>query len=228
MSTVLRRPNPAKVNGDVAERARAAAISQPRPNRGAVRRRWGRIGAGAGLMVLGGWFAAAMYFSAGDRSDIVVLAADVGRYEPIERADLIVGRISTDASVATIPAERIDQIVGRVAATDLSANSILTESQLLKPEQKLLGADEAIVGVLLGPGDGQMNLTRGTKVTVVVRSPTGAGGTPTEVAGWVFDASAESLNSRERPVELAVPKTLAGTISAAAADKRVTIVALSE
>ncbi len=123
-----------------------------------------RIGAGIGLMVLGGWFAAALYFSAGDRSDVVVLAADVGRFERIERTDLIISRISTDAEVVTIPASRIDQIVGRVAATDLSANSILSESQLLDPGQKLLGADEAIVGVLLGPGDGQMNLARGTQV----------------------------------------------------------------
>ena len=49
-----------------------------------------------------------------------------------------------------------------------------------------------------------------------------------EIAGWVFDAYGEALNTRERPVELAVPRDQAALISAAAADQRVTLVALAE
>jgi hypothetical protein len=44
----------------------------------------------------------------------------------------------------------------------------------------------------------------------------------------VFDASGEPVNTRERPIELAVPRDQAALISAAAADRRVTIVALAE
>jgi hypothetical protein len=63
---------------------------------------------------------------------------------------------------------------------------------------------------------------------VVVRPPAGSQGDPVEIEGWVFDASGEALNTRERPVELAVPRDQAGLISAAAADQRVSIVALAE
>lgn len=228
MSTVLRRADPPKINGDIAQRARAAAISPSRQARPAVRRRWTRIGAGITLTVFGAWVAAALYLSAGDRTEVVVLANPVSRFETIERIDLRVTRISADAEVAALGGEQLESLIGRVAAADLTAGSLLTGSDLLPSGEKLLKPDEAIAGVLLGPGDGQMNLARGTPVLIVVRPAAGASAAPTEIHGWVYDASAEALNSRERPVELAVPKAQAGLISAAAAEKRVTIVALGE
>ena len=91
MSTVLRRADPPKVNGDIAQRARAAAISPSKQARPAVRRRWTRIGAGITLTVFGAWVAAALYLSAGDRTEVVVLANPVSRFETIERVDVIAG-----------------------------------------------------------------------------------------------------------------------------------------
>ena len=83
--------------------------------------------------------------------------------------------------------------------------------------------------MLLGPGDSPVrSLRRGAPVLVVVRPPTGSQGDPEEIEGWVFDASGEPVNTRERPIELAVPRDQAAVISAAAADRRVTIVALAE
>ena len=73
-----------------------------------------------------------------------------------------------------------------------------------------------------------MKLRRGAPILVVVRPPTGQTTAPVEVTGWVFDSSAEALSSRERPIELAVPRASAAMVSAAAADKRVTVVALGE
>ena len=229
MSTVLRRTDPPKINGDIAQRARAAAISSSKQARPAVRRRWTRIGAGITLTVFGAWVAAALYLSAGERTEVVVLANPVSRFDTIDRLDLRVTRISADAeSWPLSPATQLDSLIGRVAAADLTAGSLLTNGDLLPPGEKLLKADEAIAGVLLGPGDGQMNLARGTPVLIVVRPSAGATAVPIEIQGWVYDASSEALNSRERPVELAVPKAQAGLISAAAAEKRVTIVALGE
>ena len=228
MSTVLRRADPPKVNGDTAQRARTAAISPPKPARPAVRRRWTRIGAGVTLTVFGAWVAAALYLSAGHRTEVVVLANSVKRFETIERSDLRISRISTDAEVTALSGSQLDSLVGRVAASDLSSGSLLTDGALLPTGEKLLKSDEAIAGVLLGPGDGQIRLARGTPVLIVVRAAAGANAAPTEIHGWVYDASAEALNSRERPVELAVPTAQAALISAAAAEKRVTIVALGE
>lgn len=216
------------MNGD-SRRSREAAVAPPRPPRGPVRRRWGRIGAGAAAAVLGAWVFAALYLSAGDRSDVLVLARDVGRLEVIDRSDLRVVRMSNDSDVESVDAGRLDDFVGRVSGVDLVAGSLLAEGQLLPPGRDLLGADEAVVGVLLGPGDSPVrSLRRGTPVLVVVRPSAGSQGDTEEIEGWVFDASGEPLNTRERPLELAVPRDKAGLISAAAADQRVTIVALAE
>lgn len=172
---------------------------------------------------------AALYLSAGTRSDVLAVARDVGRLEVIDRSDLRVTRISQDSDVESINADRVDEFVGRVAGVDLRAGSLLTQSHVLPTGQKLLGTGEAVVGLLLGPGDSPVrSLRRGTPVLVVVRAAAGSDGEPTEIEGWVYDASAKPLNTRERPVELAVPRGQAGLISAAAADQRVTLVALAE
>jgi hypothetical protein len=179
--------------------------------------------------VLGAWVFAALYLSAGDRTDVLVMADGVDRLEVIERSDLRVVRLSDDSDVESIAAGRVDEFVGRVAGVDLVAGSLLAEGQLLPVGRELLAEGEVVVGVLLGPGDSPVrSLRRGAPVLVVVRTPAGSQGDPVEIEGWVFDASGEALNTRERPVELAVPRDQAGLISAAAADQRVSIVALAE
>lgn len=225
MTSALR---PTATDG-VGRRSREAAVAPSKPPRGPLRRRWGRIGAGAAAAVLGAWMFAALYLSAGHRTDVLVLAHNVGRLEVIDRSDLRVIRMSSDADVESVDAGRLNEFVGRIAGVDLVAGSLLAQGQVLPAERKLLGAGEAVVGVLLGPGDSPVrSLRRGTPILVVVRPPAGSQGDPTEIEGWVFDASSEPLNTRERPIELAVPRARAGLISAAAADKRVTIVALAE
>ncbi len=210
-------------------RSREAAVAPSKPPRGPLRRRWGRIGAGAAAAVLGAWMFAALYLSAGHRTGVLVVSRDVGRLEVIDRSDLRVIRMSNDSDVESIDAGRVDEFVGRIAGVDLVAGSLLAEGQVLPAERKLLGAGEAVVGVLLGPGDSPVrSLRRGTPILVVVRPPAGSQGDPEEIEGWVFDASSEPLTTRERPIELAVPRAQAGLISAAAADKRVTLVALEE
>lgn len=219
------KPTTNNGNGRV---ARAAAVSPPKPG-GPVRRRWGRIGVGTAAAVVGAWVFAALYLSAGDRREVLALSHDVARLEVVDRSDLRVVRISSDADIGSVNASQLDELVGRVAGVDLVAGSLLVEDQLVTEGRQLLGADEAVVGVLLGPGDSPVrSLRRGAPVLVVVRPPAGSQGDPEEIEGWVFDASGEPVNTRERPIELAVPRDQAALISAAAADRRVTIVALAE
>lgn len=208
--------------------ARVAAV-KAKPPGGPVRRRWGRIAVGLAASVVGAWVFAALYLSAGDRQEVLALSQTVERFDVIERTDLRVVRISTDTDVDTIDAAQLDGIVGRVTDVDLVAGTLLTDEQLVPEGRRLLGPDEAVVGVLIGPGDSPTRvLRRGTPVLVVVRPASGSQGEAEEIEGWVYDASGEALNTRERPVELAVPRDSAATISAAAADKRVTVVALEE
>lgn len=225
MSTVLHRTDKAPKNGATAK-ARADAVTALRPPKPPTKKRWGRMAVGLAAALIGSWVFAAMYMSAGDRTEVLVLTSKVNRLETIDRADLRTVRISSDTNAANVPASRIEEIVGRVAVTDLTEGSILTDSQLLPVGEKLLKPDEAVVGVLLGAGDSQMNLRRGVPVLLIVRPAPGASGGPVEVTGWVYSSSAEALSSRERPVEVVVPRTQAGVVSAAGAEKRVTIVLL--
>ena len=225
VTSTLRAATGPSVNGREAREAAAPAA----PSAGVLRRRWGRIGLGVGAMVLGAWIFTALYLSAGDRTEVLAVADRVPRLEVIQRSDLRVVRLPGDSEVDSVAADRLDEILGRSAAVELVPGSLLVEGQLLSAGSQLLGADEAVIGVLLGPGEGPAGLLRrGTPVLVVVRPPAGSPGDPAAVEGWVFDASGEGLNARERPLEVAVPQSEAQQLSAAAADRRVSIVALAE
>ena len=227
MSTVLRRAEPPSVNG-TATKARVDALRAVKPPSQPSKRRWGRFAAGAAAAAIGAWSFGALYLAAEDRIDVLVVASKVDRFAAITRADLKIVKISSDTEVATVPATRLDEIVGRIAAADLPAGSMLTDSGLLPIGDKLLKPDEAVVGVLLSAGDSQMTLRRGATVALVVRPALGDTSAPIEVTGWVFDASAEAVSTRERPVEIAVSREQAALVSAAGADKRVTLVILPE
>ncbi|HRD99991.1 MAG TPA: hypothetical protein PLV68_01765 [Ilumatobacteraceae bacterium] len=218
------RPRPS-TNGSSAQTARAAAAGPPRTP---VRRRWGRMGVGLAAAVLGAWIFAAMYMSAGDHADVLVVANGVERFEVIERSDLQVARLSESSDVEVVAADRIDEFVGRIAGVDLVGDSLLHEAQVMSSGTDLVTDGEAVVGVLVGPADApQGSLRRGAAVTVVVRPVAGTDVRPIEIAGWVWDASAEVSSTREVAVEVVVPAGDSAAVSAAAADRRVSIVVLA-
>lgn len=224
MSQVLGQADGARADG---QRVRQAALAG-RPATVPVRRRWGRTGAGVGLAVVGAWLFTALYLSAGDRVEVLALADDVGRFEVVERTDLRVVRLGGDAEVEWVTADRVDDVVGRVARVDLVSGGLLAEAQLLPAGAPLLADDEAVVGVLLGPAEGPTGvLRRGVPVLVVVRAAAGSGEDPDSVVGRVFATSAAAADGRERPVEIIVPRAEAEAVSAAAADRRVSVVALA-
>lgn len=222
MTSLLRsRPG---ANGASTE-ARRAAVSPPRTP---VRRRWGRLAAGAGVAVLGAWIFAALYLSAGDRTDVLVVANDVGRLQVIERSDLGVARLSDAPEVGAVAASRMDEFVGRIARVDLVAGSLLVEGHVLASGARVVADDEAVVGALVSPSDAPHgSLRRGTAVLVVVRPPAGSQGSPEQIEGWVWDASGETSSTREIAVEVVVPADESAQVSAAAADRRVSIVVLA-
>jgi Flp pilus assembly protein CpaB len=103
---------------------------------------------GAAATVLGAWVFAALYLSAGDRRDVLVLSHDVSRLEVVDRSDLRVVRIASDSDVESLAADRVDDFVGRIAVVDFVSGSLLAEGQLLPDGRELLGAGEAVVGEL--------------------------------------------------------------------------------
>lgn len=228
MSVTMQRRRPAPTGTEPQGIAAARQVSVAPERRDPVRRRWGRIGGGVFAAVLGGWLFASLYLSAGDRIDVLAVATKVGRYEVIERSDLRVVSISKDSDVSSIPAARLDDLVGRVAATDLTSGSLLADGALLPPGERLVQSSEAVVGVLVKPGDSPTTeMRRGATVSVVVRPPAGTGGAVTEVPGWLVDVGSAASNG-DRTIEVVVARTSAAAVSAAAADRRVTIVALGD
>lgn len=194
-----------------------------------VRRRWGRIGGGVFAAVVGGWLFASLYLSADDRVEVLAVATDIGRFDVIDRSDLRVVTIGEDTDIASIPASRLDELVGRVASTDIVAGGLLVDGQLLPAGDRLVTADEAIVGLLVGPGDSPTTgMTRGAVVSVVIRPAAGTNGTVAEVPGWIAGIGGEVSSSGDRPVEVVVARSEAARVSAAAADRRVTIVVLGD
>jgi SAF domain len=232
MSTVIRRSDPPSVNGSKsgsAVKARADAVALLKKPNPPSRRRIGRAAIGIAAALLGCWAFASIYLSAGHRTNALVLARTVPRFEVIKRDDLRTVKISSDTEAAHIAASRMNEIIGRTAADDLSAGSLLAEGQLLPAGEQLLKPDDAVVGVLLAGGDTQVGVRKGSKVVLVIRTPQATGtATTSEVSGWVYSAATESASSRERAVEVVVPRGQAAAVSAAGADKRVTIVMLAE
>lgn len=227
MSTTMTRRNGAASPDSANRAARQATVAGQKKD--PVRRRWGRIGGGAFAAVVGGWLFASLYLSADDRVEVLAVATDIGRFDVIERSDLRVVTIGEDTDVASIPASRLDELVGRVASTDIVAGGLLVDGQLLPAGDRLVTADEAIVGVLVGPGDSPTTgMTRGAVVSVVIRPAAGTNGTVAEVPGWIAGIGGEVSSSGDRPVEVVVARSEAARVSAAAADRRVTIVVLGD
>jgi hypothetical protein len=186
------------------------------------------VAAGGVLALVGGWTAASLYASAGERVEVVVAAGDVDRFEELGRDDLKVVRVAADPGVDTISGADLETLVGRVAATDLSDGALLSDDQLVGPGERLVAADEAVVGAQLGPGAAPRGaLAGGTRLLVVVSpAPTATDEEPVEVEGWLAEIGEPDATTGEREASLVVPAGSAATVAAAAADERIAVVAL--
>src|SRR5262245_60401267 len=81
-------PPPGDAGALRARQLRAAAVPPAALPQAPHRRRWGRIVAGAVLVLLGGLVTASMFVSAGNRVEVIGLANDVAKNETIEADDL--------------------------------------------------------------------------------------------------------------------------------------------
>jgi hypothetical protein len=146
------------------------------PPRG--RRRPGLITAGVALSALGALVAVWLVSSAGDRTDVVMLAHDVPYGTTITADDLTTTAVAVDASVATVGAEGASNLVGQVATADLAAGTLLAPSDVAPagppgPGEALVplpATAERLPATGLRPGDRLL----------VVDTPTQAADPPTE------------------------------------------------
>lgn len=201
------------------------------------RRRRGLVLAGAAAMVAGAWLSAFVYMSADDRIEAVALANNVEAYEALERSDLATVRVPEVDGVDIVEASEIDDIIGRVVRADQPADSLLVEADLFGADEPLVDSTEAVVGARLSEGTVPVELSRGREVIVVIRptqsarSAEGSDSAARSVDGWILTAD-EVDTVAGRPagvaVSVVVPRDVATEVADAAADDRLSIVALEE
>ena len=210
-------------------RARASAIGWGAEPGRAGRRSRGRILGAVVLMVVSGWLGAVVFLSAGSRQEVLAVDGPVDRFTELSRDDLTVVRVAADGDVPVVDADRLEDMVGRTTAMAIADGALLTEGQLLAPDERPVGFGEAVVGALLAPADSPGQLPRGADVQVIVRPAAGAPGESRTLEGWILDvesAEGAEAGAQGRWVSLVVAQADAGQVSAAAAENRVTVVVL--
>jgi len=179
-----------------------------------------------------------LWLAAGDRVEVVALAGDVEAYETIDREDLRTVRVAAPEGVDVVPVDELDEVVGRVAASDLPTRSLLVEADLFEEGESLVSESEAVVGVQVASGTAPVELPRGREVLAVVR-PTqtargteGADGAARSVEGWVLRSETVESGAGQPTgglsVSVVVPRADAAEVADAAADDRLSLVALEE
>jgi hypothetical protein len=100
------------------------------------------------------------------RADVLAAAHTVNAGDVITASDLRTVRVSSDSDVASVPAGQKSKLVGKVAATPLFKGTLVSRDQVSGSAP--LGSDEAVVGVLVKPGQAPLaSLRVGTSVQVV-------------------------------------------------------------
>jgi len=198
-------------------------------------RRQRRRGLALGGVLVG--LASALVFATwasqlGDREPVVAVARDVNAGDVIERRDLTTVRVAAGDEVATMAGDDLEELVGKVATAPLFEGALVSRDQVSRSEP--LPAGEAIVGVLLRPGQAPLaELRVGTIVRVVQTGGEGpvADDPPQVLAdpARVFAISQpEGVDAGgmqgSRLVSLRVPEDAADPIVSAAAADRIRLV----
>ena len=103
------------------------APSLPPPRR---RRRPALLALAVAMVVLGALGASFVATSLGETTSVVALARAVPWGQPLSAADLVEARITSDPALSPIPYADRDELIGLIAATDLTAGSLLTRDAL--------------------------------------------------------------------------------------------------
>ena len=108
----------------------AGRSTPPMPGGLRARRRPALLALGVSLAVVGVLLDVALVNSAGDRQAVVAVRHDVPYGAVLTAADLTTVELSHGQGIDVIPAARLDQYVGQVAATNLTAGSLLVASEV--------------------------------------------------------------------------------------------------
>lgn len=196
----------------------------PPPRR---RRRPALLAVAVALVVLGALGATLVASSLGQTSSVIALAGPVAWGEPIQATDLVEARVSGDPALSPISYADRDEVIGLLAATDLTAGSLLTRDAVTA--ERFPPAGMQLVGVAvtssqlpvtpLQPGDEVLLVPVAAADTVTVGDPPPADPVEATVAR-VGDAGVDRL----RVVDVLVAAADGPDVAARAAAGLVVIV----
>jgi hypothetical protein len=133
------------------------------------------------LLVVGGALIFAVVAGRiGQRQAVLAVAQAVPAGQIVHEGDLVAVRVSADPGLRPVLASARGEVAGRVAAVPLVPGTLLTEAALGAPSP--VGPGEAVVGLLLRPGQFPPGLAAGARVLVAETAPdTGTPATPPRV-----------------------------------------------
>jgi hypothetical protein len=102
---------------------------------------------GLALVAVGALTSVWLVNSASQRVSVLMLARDVAYGSSITATDVTTTDVLVDPTVATIPASELDTVLGSVAATTLSAGSLLSRPELTAAAPPAAG--QVLVGVAI-------------------------------------------------------------------------------
>lgn len=172
--------------------------------------------------------------STAKRTAVLAASREISAGSTISVSDLRRVDVSTGGGVATVPAGESDRVVGKVARITIPAGGLLSAAQV--SDTSPLGAGEAVVGVVLSPGElPTTDLRVGDRVEVMsVDNTNGSGSTSASgVSGAVTVASVFGVeqssadgSGQSTDVSLLVSQRSAGQVAAAAGAGRVRLLLL--
>ncbi|MEZ5378270.1 MAG: SAF domain-containing protein [Acidimicrobiales bacterium] len=221
MTTILRPPTNARLNGQTKP---AAAAKAPAPPSG-LRRNRPRIAIGLvviALCVLGVVTAVAR---GAERTLVLSLAIDVPAGTTLGPSDLIAVELPADTSLPTIANDDIDMIIGTTAAMSLSQGTLLHPSMVT--DEARVPDGMVLLGIVVDSGQYPIDLREGDRVELV---ETGAviagsdGGVVNLGEADVRGIAEPTTGGKALVVSLIVPRDAADRVAISGSQGRISLV----
>lgn len=178
-----------------------------------VRRRWGRLFAGIGLVAVAVAANLAVYSARNPEIGVVQIAAEVPAGATIEWRHLLEARLTLGSSIPVIPIEEVETVVGRFARTRLVPGSLLMSTAI--QDDPLISPGSAAVAIRLAEGLVPDGLLERSMIDIVIR-PLIIESAPVVVRGRVLDLPVADQSGR---VSFSVEVAADDAIAVALADE---------
>lgn len=158
-----------------------------------IRRRWGRLVVGIGLVMIAVATNLAVHAMRHPEVGVVQIASEVPAGTRIEWRHLLEARLSLGSSIPVIPIDEVDSVVGRFARTRLAPGSLLTSTAI--QDDPLVTPGMATVAIRLNEGLVPAGVHEHSMIEIVIR-PAVIDSPPLVIGGRVLDQPTADQSGR--------------------------------